>query len=149
MAKYTDVYNLRYPEPSDNANVPDDIKQLAQGVDNALATLSETMVTTTGFKIWSGTVNVNAETSLVYPVGYDENNTMIVCIIANYVTDNGLRSVPYIHPQQERVFSIDCYLSSTGITVSCVGGSNNATATHPIVSAEFKIIFMKYETEGE
>lgn len=149
MAKYTEAYHLRYPEPSDNANVPDDIKQLAQGVDNALGTISETMVTTTGFKIWNGTVNVNAETSLVYPDGYDENNTLILCIIANFVTSDGGRSVPYIHPQQERIFSVDCSLSSTGITVSCVGGSNNASATHPIVSAEFKIIFMKYETEDE
>lgn len=36
MAQYTEKYSLRYPEPSDNANIPNDIEQLATDVDNAL-----------------------------------------------------------------------------------------------------------------
>ena len=140
MAKYTDAYGLRYPEPSDNANVPDDIKDLALSVEAALDDKANiTDVYTKGnFAVINTTVPVSGGT-VAYPEGFTYENCVIISLMAYYTTRSGSRSISYYHPQHD-IFGVDCLqgYSDISLSVSYDSGANN-----PIVSATCKIVLMK------
>lgn len=145
MAKYTDAYGLRYPEPSDNANVPDDIKDLALSVEAALdEKVNITDVYTKGnFAVINTTVPVSGGT-VAYPEGFTYENCVVITVIAYYTTQSGGRSVSHYHPQHDS-FGVDCLQGFDDISLSV---SRDSNANNPIVSATCKIVLMRV-TEDE
>lgn len=74
MAEITNNYGLTYPEATDAVNVHNDIKKLADDVDDAISSLDASNVR---IKVINNSGSAIAAARPVYAVGYTSNKTQI------------------------------------------------------------------------
>ena len=144
MAQYTQKYNLRYPEPSDNANVPDDIKNLALSVEDAL---DESVYTKNNFAVVNKTINITTtsryseEIEVPYPNGFTYDNCVPISLMA-YRTNSDGRTVSFYNPRDDS-FSVQVFQEPnvSNFIIECI--VDNTGLNKPWTSVTCKIIFMK------
>ena len=74
MAEVTSNYNLTYPESTDSVNVHNDIKKLADDVDDAISSLDSSNVRV---KVINNSGSLIGAAKPVYAVGHVNNKTQI------------------------------------------------------------------------
>ena len=84
MAEITNNYGLTYPEATDSVNVHNDIKKLADDVDDAISSLDSSNVRVRAINNSGSTI---AAAKPVYAVGHTNNKTEIELFTSN-LSDN-------------------------------------------------------------
>ncbi len=84
MAEITNNYGLTYPESSDPVNVHNDIKKLADDVDDAISSLDASNVRV---KVINNSGSTIGAAKPVYAVGH-ENNKTVIELFTSSLSDN-------------------------------------------------------------